>query len=192
MREVASKAPSGTGDYLSIKEAADFARVSVYTIRRWVKRGAVTKHEAGTQILVKRGELEQLLRWEPGDTIEARVRRRFGPDDLKRSPEERARRFLGLAALTRLFCLTSMQTTALPCARSSIVRQVSWLGAHRSPTCSGDADQLATAGDPAHRLLGVVEHGREVLLRGVHRVRRQHDADRLVALLCGLEADAKA
>lgn len=69
-------------EYLSVKEAADFARVSAYTIRRWVKHGELTKHEAGARLLVRRDELERLLRGSsrppPKLSIEERVRRRFG------------------------------------------------------------------------------------------------------------------
>lgn len=68
-----------TTGFMSVAEAAAFARVSVYTIRRWVKQGALTRHEAGTRIIVKREELEKLLESdEPRDSIEDRVRRRLG------------------------------------------------------------------------------------------------------------------
>jgi excisionase family DNA binding protein len=65
--------------YLSVSEAAAFARVSAYTIRRWVKRGELTRHEAGTRLLVRRDELEKLLAGDDAETsVEERVRRRFG------------------------------------------------------------------------------------------------------------------
>ncbi len=72
-----------TTAYLSVREAADFARVSIYTIRRWVRAGELTRHHAGTRLLVDRGELERLLACEivPIDSklsIEEQVRRRFG------------------------------------------------------------------------------------------------------------------
>jgi excisionase family DNA binding protein len=70
-------------DFLSVREAAAHARVSVYSIRRWVRRGELTKHTAGSRLLVKRDELDALLACEvvPIDarlSIEERVRRRFG------------------------------------------------------------------------------------------------------------------
>lgn len=79
----AKPANDAPGDYLSVAEAAAVARVSPYTIRRWVKRGELTRHEAGTRVLVKRGELEALLACE------------VVPIDAHLSPEERARRRFG-------------------------------------------------------------------------------------------------
>jgi excisionase family DNA binding protein len=69
--------------YLSTSEAATFARVSVYTIRRWVRAGELTRHMAGTRVLVDRGELEKLLACDVVSidsrlSVEERVRRRFG------------------------------------------------------------------------------------------------------------------
>lgn len=75
--------PANDSDFMSVKEAADRARVSPYTIRRWVKRGELTKHHAGTRVLVKRDELEKLLACE------------VVPIDVNLSPEERARRQFG-------------------------------------------------------------------------------------------------
>lgn len=79
--ELAKAKPAN--DYLSVAEAADLARVSPYTIRRWVKHGALTRHEAGTRVLVKRDELEKHLACE------------VVPIDVKLSPGERARRRFG-------------------------------------------------------------------------------------------------
>jgi excisionase family DNA binding protein len=78
-----TKPANDSAEYLSIKEAAALARVSVYTVRRWVRRGELTKHEAGSRLLVRRDELERLLACDvvPIDSklsIEERVRRRFG------------------------------------------------------------------------------------------------------------------
>lgn len=67
-------------DYLSIAEAAQLARVSPYTVRRWVRAGALTKHTAGTRLLVKRDELERHLTC------------KVVPIDVNLSPEERAMR----------------------------------------------------------------------------------------------------
>jgi excisionase family DNA binding protein len=70
-------------DYLSIAEAAAFARVSAGTVRRWVRAGELTRHEAGARVLVKRAELEAFIRCE------------VVPIDSKLSPEDRARRRFG-------------------------------------------------------------------------------------------------
>jgi len=69
--------------YLNVAEAASLARVSPGTIRRWVRAGELTRHEAGTRVLVRRDELERLLRCE------------VVPIDKNLSPEERARRRFG-------------------------------------------------------------------------------------------------
>ena len=79
--ELAKHKPAN--DYLSIAEAADIARVSPYTIRRWVRVGALTRHEAGARILVRREELEKHLTCEVVSI------------DSKLSPGERARRRFG-------------------------------------------------------------------------------------------------
>lgn len=75
--------PANDSGFMSVAEAAAFARVTPYTIRRWVKRGELTRHEAGSRVLVKRDELERLLTCE------------VVPIDSKLSPEERARRRFG-------------------------------------------------------------------------------------------------
>lgn len=56
-----TKPANDSTDYLSTREAAAFARVSVYTIRRWVRAGELTRHEAGNRVLVRRDELERFL-----------------------------------------------------------------------------------------------------------------------------------
>lgn len=57
----ASQPANDTPDFLSVAEAADRARVSVYTVRRWIKRGELTKHTAGARLLVDRAELDRFL-----------------------------------------------------------------------------------------------------------------------------------
>ena len=82
--EIAAVKPANDqAEYLSTSEAAAFARVSVYTIRRWVRRGELTRHEAGTRVLVRKDELERLLACDVVSidsklSIEDRVKRRFG------------------------------------------------------------------------------------------------------------------
>ena len=69
--------------YLSIAEAATHARVTPGTVRRWVRHGELTRHEAGARVLVRRDELERLLACE------------VVPIDKNLSPEERAKRRFG-------------------------------------------------------------------------------------------------
>lgn len=82
--ELAKQKPANDeSGYLSVAEAAAFARVSPGTVRRWVRRGELTRHEAGARVLVKRDELEKFLAC---DVV---------PIDAHLSPEERARRRFG-------------------------------------------------------------------------------------------------
>jgi len=78
-----TKPANDTTDYLSVAEAAALARVSPGTIRRWVRHGELTRHEAGSRVLVKREELETFLACE------------VTPIDMNLTPEERARRRFG-------------------------------------------------------------------------------------------------
>lgn len=69
--------------YLSVAEAAKLARVVPSTVRRWIRAGELTRHEAGSKVLVRRDELERFLACEvvPIDaklSLEERARRRFG------------------------------------------------------------------------------------------------------------------
>lgn len=83
VREELANAKPADAAYLSTAEAASLARVTTATIRRWVRAGELTRHEAGVRVLVRRDELEQLLKCE------------IVPIDSKLSPEERARRRFG-------------------------------------------------------------------------------------------------
>lgn len=77
------KPANEASDYLSVAEAASLARVTPGTIRRWVRAGELTRHEAGARVRVRRDELEKFLACE------------VVPIDSKLSPEERARRRFG-------------------------------------------------------------------------------------------------
>lgn len=82
--ELAKAKPANDAtEYLSVAEAAQLARVSSGTVRRWVRTGELTRHEAGARVLVRRDELERFLACE------------VVPIDVKLSPEERARRRFG-------------------------------------------------------------------------------------------------
>lgn len=79
----AKPANDAASDYLTVAEAAALARVTSGTVRRWVRRGELTRHEAGNRVRVRRDEVERLLACE------------IVPIDSKLSPEERARRRFG-------------------------------------------------------------------------------------------------
>ena len=79
----ATPANDTTSEYLSVAEAAAFARFTPGTIRRWVRAGELTRHEAGSRVRVRRDELERLLAC---DVV---------PIEKHLSPEERARRRFG-------------------------------------------------------------------------------------------------
>lgn len=81
--ELARREPVNDSEYLSVAEAAALARVAPGTIRRWVRHGELTRHEAGARVLVKRDELERFLACDvvPIDaklSLEEQARRRFG------------------------------------------------------------------------------------------------------------------
>lgn len=82
--ELAKARPANdSSEYVSTTEAARIASVTPGTIRRWVRAGELTRHEAGNRVRIRRDELEQLLRCE------------VVPIDINLSPEERARRRFG-------------------------------------------------------------------------------------------------
>lgn len=47
--------------FLRVKEAAEFLRVSVPTIRKWIRVGKLQPHRAGRVILFERDDLLRLL-----------------------------------------------------------------------------------------------------------------------------------
>lgn len=81
--ELAKAKPANDTEYLSTTEAARLASVTPGTIRRWVRSGELTRHEAGARVRIRRDELERLMRCE------------VVPIDINLSPRERARRRFG-------------------------------------------------------------------------------------------------
>jgi excisionase family DNA binding protein len=78
-------------EYLSTKDAAALAKVSVATVRRWISEGRLERHGAGREIRVSRDQLQGLMR--PGKRQRPRrVVRKVS----RRSPEEEAFAALGL------------------------------------------------------------------------------------------------
>ena len=49
-------------DMLTTREASEVARVTVGSIRRWVRQGRLERHRAGRKLRISRTELEQWLR----------------------------------------------------------------------------------------------------------------------------------
>lgn len=46
---------------LSVKEAAQFLKVSDLTVRNYIKRGLITAEKIGNRIIINRGKLEETL-----------------------------------------------------------------------------------------------------------------------------------
>ncbi len=56
------------GDYLSKNEAAEFLRVSPWTISAWLTQKRLTRYKAGSRTLLLRSDLERFLK---AGTVEA-------------------------------------------------------------------------------------------------------------------------
>ena len=54
--------PYPQSKYLTCKEAAAYARVSVRTLQRHLKNGILRRHSFGHRVLIDRTELETLIR----------------------------------------------------------------------------------------------------------------------------------
>lgn len=87
-------ARSKPNEYLPTREAADFARVSTGTIRRWIREGRLEKLGAGREIRVRRDQLEQLM--SGGEGRRKRISVARPKRDRRLSPEEEAFAMLGL------------------------------------------------------------------------------------------------
>jgi excisionase family DNA binding protein len=59
-RALADHAPA-TADLLTVAEAADAARVSAATVRRWIRTGQLAAQGDGRRLRVRRRDLDQLL-----------------------------------------------------------------------------------------------------------------------------------
>ena len=79
--ERALAARVATVEYLDTGAAAVAARVSPATVRRWIRAGRLERCGAGPRILVRRADLDRLLRSGAGARElppEVLARRRFG------------------------------------------------------------------------------------------------------------------
>ena len=47
--------------YLSVKEAAELARIAISTIRLYIRKGKLRPQRVGRRIVISRGELEKFL-----------------------------------------------------------------------------------------------------------------------------------
>ena len=52
---------ASTSEFLTTEEAATVARVEPATVREWVRRGDLRRHQAGRELRVRRDELEEFL-----------------------------------------------------------------------------------------------------------------------------------
>lgn len=55
--------PLTTSEFVTVAEAADLLRVSISTIRRWIRAGSITAHRAGQRrLLLKRADITRAMR----------------------------------------------------------------------------------------------------------------------------------
>jgi excisionase family DNA binding protein len=79
VRAELGKTPKPANDeYLSTAEAAQIARVTTGTVRRWVRARQLTKHGTGARVRIRRDELERYLAGEAVAGPEDRAMKRFG------------------------------------------------------------------------------------------------------------------
>ena len=65
-------------EYLTTRAAADVARVTPGTVRRWIRRKHLTKHVSGGRVRISRHELEKYLSGAPqNESPQDMARRRF-------------------------------------------------------------------------------------------------------------------
>ena len=57
----ASAAGRDAAEYITVQEAADFAKVNPCTIREWFKRGRLPRHAQGRIVRVRRDELHAAM-----------------------------------------------------------------------------------------------------------------------------------
>ncbi len=77
--EMKLTATPANDEYITTADAAQIARVTPGTIRRWVRDGELTKHGKGARVRVRRDELEEYLSGTSGAVgPEDRAKRRFG------------------------------------------------------------------------------------------------------------------
>ena len=73
-----TKANPRHDEYLSTADAAQIARVTPGTVRRWVRGKQLAKHGTGPRVRIKRVDLESYLRGEVVESPGERAIRRFG------------------------------------------------------------------------------------------------------------------
>ncbi len=63
-----SKAPDAK-PYLTIKEAAELARLALPTIRLYIRRGELKSYRVGRRVIIKRTDLESFLEIHPTEAL---------------------------------------------------------------------------------------------------------------------------
>lgn len=77
--ELTHRDPKPASDeYLSTADAAQIARVTPGTVRRWVRARQIARHGTGPRVRIRRDELERYLAGEQQASPEDRAKRRFG------------------------------------------------------------------------------------------------------------------
>lgn len=81
VREELSKLTPSTSSYLTVSEASQLARVTVGTVRTWVRTGKLTRYAAGRGLRIDRVELTALMKANGSETdaeVVAMAMREFG------------------------------------------------------------------------------------------------------------------
>lgn len=60
-RALADRDASARTEYLTLRDAAQLARVHVDTVARWIREGRLSSGKAGRHVRVKRADVEKLL-----------------------------------------------------------------------------------------------------------------------------------
>jgi excisionase family DNA binding protein len=81
--KAAAKKPANDGEWLSTNDAAELARVTPATIRRWVRDKRLVKVGPARRVLIRREDLERLITGGVTDI------------DVNLTPAQRARRRIG-------------------------------------------------------------------------------------------------
>jgi len=66
---VDSKAPDAAKPYLTVKEAAELARLAPSTIRLYIRKRQLKSHRVGRRVIIKRTDLESFLEVHPIEAL---------------------------------------------------------------------------------------------------------------------------
>ncbi len=62
--------PEASRPYLTVKEAADMARLGFSTIRLYISKRELKAHQVGSRVIIKRTDLERFLEVHPIEVID--------------------------------------------------------------------------------------------------------------------------